>query len=143
MSYPPPPDQSDDSGATPPPPPPPPPPSPYGSAPPPPYGAGPGYGAPPPGYAYPAGGGYAVPGSNKKAQWALILGILSLFCCGAVTGTVAIVLSQQAKQEIRASGGAQTGEGQAQAGFVLGIIGIAVTVLGIVLVASTGNFSTT
>jgi hypothetical protein len=141
MSYPPPPDQPDESGAPPPPPPPPP----YGSAPPPPppYGAGPGYGAPPPGYGYPAGGGYAVPAGNKKAQWALILGIVSLFCCGAVTGIIAIVLSQQAKQEIRASGGMQTGEGQAQAGFVLGIIGIALTVLGIVVFGLGGNFSTT
>jgi hypothetical protein len=83
-----------------------------------------------------------VPAGNKKALWSMILGILSLFCCGVVTGIVAIVLSQQAKQEIRASGGAQTGEGQAQAGLVLGIIGIAITVLGIVLVAATGNFST-
>ena len=134
MSYPPPPpEQPDDSGGTPPPPPPPPPP---------PYGAPPGYGAPPPGYGYPAGGGYAVPGSNKKAMWSLILGILSLFCCGVVTGIAAIVLSQQAKQEIRASGGVQTGEGQAQAGLVLGIIGIAITVLGIVVFAASGNFST-
>jgi hypothetical protein len=83
-----------------------------------------------------------VPGSNKKALWSLILGILSLFCCGVVTGIVAIVLSQQAKQEIRASGGLQTGEGQAQAGLVLGIIGIAITVVGIVVVFASGDFST-
>ena len=141
MSYPPPPpEQPDDSGATPPPPPPPPPP-PYGSAPPP-YGAPPGYGAPPPGYGYPTAGGYAVPGSNKKAMWSMILGILSLFCCGVVTGIAAIVLSQQAKQEIRASGGVQTGEGQAQAGLVLGIIGIAITGVGVLVFAASGDFST-
>lgn len=138
MSYPPPPpDQPDDSGSTPPPPPPP-----YG-APPPAYGAPP-PAPPPPGYPY-AGGGYAVPAGNQKALWSMIIGILSLVCCGLVTGIIAIVLSQQAKREIAASGGMQTGAGQAQAGFVLGIIGVALTVLGIVLVAATGewSFSTT
>jgi len=130
MSYPPPPPQEpDDSGSIPPPPPPPPAP-PYGSAPPP-YGAPqPGYGAPPPGYGYP-GGGMAVPSSNQKALWSMILGIVSLFCCGVITGIVAIVLAQQAKKEIAASGGMQTGAGQAQAGFVLGIIGVALTVVGL------------
>ena len=141
MSYPPPPpNPPEDSGSTPPPPPPPPPP--YGGAPgygAPGYGA-PGYGAPPPGYP-PAGGGYALPAGNKKALWSMILGIVSLFCCGVVTGTVAIILAQQAKNEIAASGGLQTGTGQAQAGLVLGIIGIALTIVGIIVVAGTGNYS--
>jgi len=135
MSYPPPPPHDpDDSGSTPPPPPPPPP---YGAAPPP-YGA-----PPPPGYGYPAGGGYAVPSSNQKALWSMILGILSLFCCGVITGVVAVVLAQQAKREIAASGGMQSGAGQAQAGFVLGIIGIALTVIGLIAyvgLAATGNY---
>ena len=146
MSYPPPPpsDQPGDSEGTPPPPESPygspPPQSPYGSPPPPP--PAPPYGAPPPpGYPYPAGGGYAMPASNKKALWAMILGIVSLFCCGIVTGIVAIVLSQQAKQEIARSGGMQTGAGQAQAGFILGIIGIALSLIGIVLVLGTGSYS--
>ena len=132
MSYPPPPNQPDDSGSTPPPPPSQPPyggtPPPYGSAPPP----------PPPGYGYPAGGGYAVPAGNKKALWSMILGIVSLVCCGVVTGVVAIILAQQAKQEIAASGGMQTGAGQAQAGFILGIIGCALSVIGIILYAGLG-----
>ncbi len=120
MSYPPPPPSSEDPGSAPPPPPPPP------------YGSAPGYGAPPPPTGYPAPGGYAVPSSNQKALWSMILGILSLFCCGVLTGIVAVVLSQQAKKEIAASGGMQAGSGQAQAGFVLGIIGIALTVLGLI-----------
>ena len=130
MSYPPPPPNPEDSGSTPPPPPPPPP-----------YGAAPGYGAPPPAYpppGYPAPGGYAVPASNQKALWSMILGILSLFCCGVLTGIAAIVLSQQAKKEIAASGGMQTGSGQAQAGFVLGIIGIALTVVGLIAYVGLG-----
>jgi len=70
-----------------------------------------------------------VPSSNQKALWSMILGIASLFCCGVITGAAAIILSQQAKREIAASGGMQTGAGQAQAGFILGIIGIALTVI--------------
>ena len=134
MSYPPPPPGADDAGSTPPPAPP------YGAPPPPPA---PPYGGPPPGYP-PAPGGYygqPVPAGNKKAMWSMILGILSLVCCGVITGIAAIVLSQQAKREIAASGGMQTGAGQAQAGFVLGIIGVAITVIGVIAVAATGNFS--
>jgi len=129
MSYPPPPEQPDNSGDTQPPPPPP---SPYGSAPPPPP---PAYGSPPPpGYGYPAGGGYAVPVGNQKALWALILGILGLLCCG-LASIAALILGMQAKSEIRASGGMQTGEGQAQAGFILGIIGCALWAVGLVAYA--------
>jgi hypothetical protein len=73
-----------------------------------------------------------VPSSNQKALWSMILGIVSLLCCGVITGTAAIILSQQAKREIAASGGLQSGSGQAQAGFILGIIGIALTVLGLI-----------
>jgi hypothetical protein len=121
MSYPPqPPSEPDDSGSTPPPPPP------YGSAPPPPppYGGTPGY--------PPAPGGYgAVPRGNQKALWSMILGIGGLLCC-VVLAIVAIVLGNQAKKEIAASGGMQTGAGQAQAGIVLGIIGC---VLGVAAIA--------
>lgn len=141
MSYPPPPAGPEDPG-TPAPPPPgnaPPPPPPYGGPPPP----APPYGGPPPGYP-PAPAGYygpPTPSGNQKALWSMILGIASLVCCGVVTGAIAIVLSQQAKREIAASGGMQTGAGQAQAGFVLGIIGVALTVVGLLVVAGTGNFS--
>jgi hypothetical protein len=84
-----------------------------------------------------------VPASNQKALWSMILGIVSLFCCGVITGVVAVVLAQQAKREIAASGGMQRGAGQAQAGFVLGIIGIALTVVGLIAyagLAATGNY---
>jgi hypothetical protein len=121
MSYPPPPpnDPSEPGGTTPPP---------YGSS-------QPGYGPPgPPEYPYPAGGGYAVPASNQKALWALILGIFGLLCCG-VASIAALVLGILAKNEIRASRGTQSGEGQAQAGFILGIIGCAFWALGIVAYA--------
>ena len=49
-----------------------------------------------------------------------------------VLGPVAIVLSNQAKGEIAATGGVQPGAGQARAGFILGIIGIVLWVLGLI-----------
>lgn len=92
----------------------------YGSVPPP---AGGDYPPPPPG-GMPAPGGHGMPPKqNKKALWSMILGIISPLCCGIVLGPVAIILSRQAKTEISASGGQQTGDGMATAGLVLGIIG--------------------
>jgi len=39
----------------------------------------------------------------------MILGIVSVLCCGIFAGIPAIILGNQAKGEIAASGGAQTG----------------------------------
>ncbi|HET7690371.1 MAG TPA: DUF4190 domain-containing protein [Nocardioidaceae bacterium] len=156
--YPPPPPEG--GGPTPPPENPggytPPPPPPGGGYTPPPGG---GY-TPPPGGGYtpPPGGGYppqypypgegygGAPQSNQKALWSMIVGIASIvlcLCCPlfpiALGGTAAF-LGRQAKAEIAASGGMQTGAGQAQAGFVCGIIGVA---LGLVsLVVSIALFAT-
>lgn len=99
----------------PPPPPPPPPPSDGTPPPPPPMPYGQPYGAAPTG------------GTNQKALWAMILGILSL-CCGFLLGIPAIILGVIGGKEIAASGGMQQGEGMAKAGLILGVIG---TVIGI------------
>ena len=100
--------------------------------PPPPYGGPPpGQYPPPPGY----GGGYSAPQTNQKAVWALVTGVLGLLCCGLV-GIAGIVLGSAAKREIDASGGYQTGRGMAQAGFVLGILGLVWTVVALLLVSS-------
>jgi hypothetical protein len=101
----------------------------YDNAPPPP--PPPGYGAPPPGY-----GGAAPEGTNKKAIWSLVTGILGLFCCPVILSVAAIILSRQAKSEIAGRGG--SGDGLATAGFVLGIIGLALGVIQLILIA-TGN----
>lgn len=92
----------------------------YGSTPPP-------DGGHPPQGSYPpqAPGGYgAPPKTNGKAIASLVLGIVSLFCFGLVTGILAIVFSRIATQEIAASHGSQTGAGMAKAGFIIGIIGL-------------------
>lgn len=110
----------------------------YGSAPPPPEGS---YPPPPPPPGAPAPGGYGgVPQQNKKALWSMILGIVGILCCGFLAGIPALILGNQAKQEIAASGGTQTGEGMAQAGFILGILAIVFGVIGAILFA-TGSLS--
>ena len=94
---------------------------------------------PPPGggYGQPAYGAPAPAGNNKKATWALVTGILSLLCCGPL-GIVAIILGRNAEQEIRVSG--QAGAGMAKAGWILGIVALALLVLQIILFA-TGSLS--
>ena len=104
--------------------PPAPPPPPSGGAPPP----------PPPYQPPPAGGALVGVGQvqNQKALFSLILGIVSLICCGFVAGVPAAILGNMAKKEIEASGGAQSGAGMAQAGFILGIIGTALSAIGLI-----------
>ena len=114
--------------------------------------AGPaGYGyPPPPGPTYPGaavpypqpypGGyppaGYPPPGyptqapDQPQAVTAMVLGILGLVCCG-VASPFALWLGRKSMKEIDASGGWLGGRGQAQAGFILGIIGTVLWVLGV------------
>ncbi|MFN8195028.1 MAG: DUF4190 domain-containing protein [Nocardioidaceae bacterium] len=122
-------------------PPPPPPPEGYGQGgygqPSDPYGQPQGgYGQQPPSYGMPQyGGGAPVPsGTNSKAIWSLVLGILSFVCCGIITGAVAIFLGRAAQNEIARTG--QAGAGMAKAGFILGIIGFVVSLIWIALAAT-------
>lgn len=91
---------------------------------------------PPPQYGAPMSGANA--GTNKKAVWALVLGILGLLCCGIFTGIPAIILGSSARKEVDATG--QQGRGMATAGLVLGIIACIWGVIYLILLA-TGNFS--
>ncbi|MGD9956572.1 MAG: DUF4190 domain-containing protein [Candidatus Nanopelagicales bacterium] len=107
--------------------PPPPPPAPaYGTPPPPPpavpaYGA-PAYGAPQPAYA-------AAAPQNGPGTTALVTGILGLLCCG-ILAIVAII--QGRKGIALADQGLATNRGSAQAGMILGWIGVALWALSIV-----------
>ncbi len=128
---------------------PPPPPPPEGEPP-----QGPGYGSqpgqPPPGqpqYGQPAYGqpqygapyGGAAPVNTQKATWALVLGILSLVCCGFVAGIPAIILGKNAKAELGGCGAVR--RAPANIGMILGIIGTALSVLGLLFAVVTGSFS--
>lgn len=141
----------------PPPPPPPgggyPPPPPGGGYTPPPPPSGGGYTPPPPPGGYPGQPGYGyggVPQSSQKALWSMILGIASIvlcWCCPVIPlglGGAAMVMGRGAKGDIERSGGALTGAGQAQAGFITGIIGlvlgVAALVATIVIFAADGTF---
>lgn len=56
-----------------------------------------------------------------------IIGILS--CCCFIPSAAALILGILGKKEIAESGGQKTGAGMAQAGFILGIAGLALGVL--------------
>lgn len=88
-----------------------------------PYGQQP-YGQQPPGY----GGG-----DHPRGTTILVLGILSLVCCGLFTGIPAIIMGRSALAEIDAAPGRYTNRGTVKAGYICGIIGTALSVLGIVL----------
>ena len=79
-----------------------------------------------------------MPQTNQKALWSMILGILSLVCCGLLAGIPALILGNSAQKEIAASGGAQSGEGMAKAGIILGWISIALSILGLIFAITTG-----
>ena len=97
---------------------------------------------PPPPPPPPGPGGYATPQTNQKALWSMILGILSIVACGLLAGVPALILGGSAKKEIAASGGAQSGEGMATAGVVLGWISVAISVLVVILFITLGAFAT-
>jgi hypothetical protein len=114
--------------------------------PPPPPGSGGGYGGYQgggygDGYGDGYGGGYAAPQTSKKAIWALVTGILG-FCCGPAA-IVAIVLGVIGKKDIRESNGRLTGGGMAQAGLILGIIALVLSLVYYALLATGNGFSFT
>ena len=93
----------------------------YSEPPPPPQ-----YGAP-----QPAAGGPA-PG-HPRGTLILILGILSIPCCGLFTGIPAIIMGRSALAEIDANPTAYSNRGQVNAGYICGIIGTVLSVAGIVV----------
>jgi hypothetical protein len=72
----------------------------------------------------------AAPPTDGQAIAALILGILGVIgVCPLVGSIIALVLGRAAEKRIEASGGTIGGEGLAKAGWILGIVGIALGVL--------------
>jgi hypothetical protein len=94
----------------------------YSDPPPPP----PQYGAPQPPYAGP-------PPNHPRAVLTLVLGILSIPCCGLLTGIPAIILGRTALREIDAAPGQYSGRGLANAGYICGIVGTVLSVIGIIV----------
>jgi hypothetical protein len=70
---------------------------------------------------------------SGSAIAALILGICGFLVCPLVCSIAAIVCANKAFAEIDGSGGRVTGRGMAQAGLILGWIGVALCALGLIL----------
>ncbi|MBD7981853.1 MULTISPECIES: DUF4190 domain-containing protein [Oerskovia] len=113
---------------------------PYGAPQQPPYGAAqqpygaPGqapYGATPYGATPVPGGAYGYFPRNDLGIWAFVLGIASIvLSCGFFTGIPAIIVGSKAKRAV-AAGEANNG-GLALAGVILGWVGIALSVIGVI-----------
>ena len=74
------------------------------------------------------------PQAAGKATAALVFAILAWFVCPIIFAIVALVLASQADNEIRASGGALTGESQVTAARIVAWINLAL--VGFVVVGS-------
>jgi hypothetical protein len=64
-----------------------------------------------------------TPPTSGKSTTSLVLGIVSLFFCGFLTGIPAIIVGISARKEIRRSNGALSGDGLALGGIITGILG--------------------
>lgn len=99
---------------------------------------------PPPSYGAPQYGYGGTPAEHPRGTTILVLGILSIVCCGLFTGIPAIVMGKKALAEIDAQPpGAISNRGSVKAGYICGIIGTALFVLGLVAnlgLLATGNF---
>lgn len=76
---------------------------------------------------------------NGLGTAALVMGILQFFCLGTVGSVLAIIFGKIGMN--KADQGLATNRGAAKAGFVLGIIGLALTVVGIIVAIIAGVFS--
>jgi len=70
---------------------------------------------------------------------ALVMGILQFFCLGTIGSVLAIVFGKIGMN--KADQGMATNRGAAKAGFILGIVGLALTVLGIIIALAAGVFT--
>ena len=88
------------------------------------------WGQPPGQPGWPPGQAIYVPqATNGKAIAALVLGILWIYWIGSI---LALIFGVVARKEIAASGGAQSGQGMATAGIVLGCVGMGTLALFVV-----------
>ena len=85
--------------------------------------------------AYPQSGPPAgAPPNHPRATLALVLGVVGVFC--GIAAPFALFIGRKAVTDIDASGGQMGGRGLAQAGFILGIIGTVLLVIGLVTLPS-------
>ena len=87
---------------------------------------------PPPGGFQPQYGTASVP--HPKGTTVLVLGIVSFFCFGIITGVIAYVMGTNALKEIDANPGYYNNRGTVNAGRICGIIGAVLSLIGIIYV---------
>lgn len=88
----------------------------------------------------PPGGGYPSSPQNGMGTAALVMGILQFVCLGIIGSILAIVFGKIGME--RADQGLANNRGVAKAGFILGIIGVVLALIGLVIfiiLLSTGN----
>ncbi len=74
-----------------------------------------------------------APKTSGKAIGSLVCSCIGIFVCGIILGIVGIVLGRSAIAEIDASGGTIGGRGLAQAGIIVGVIALVLSVIVIIL----------
>jgi hypothetical protein len=90
---------------------------------------------------YPPPSGYGQwgpppPQTSSNATVALVLGICGFVVCPLICSILAIVFATKAYREIDGSGGRIGGRGLAQAGLILGWIGVGFCALGLLFFAA-------
>jgi len=81
----------------------------------------------------PQEGGAPRQGASGRAITTLILGILSIMCMGFFAGIPAIIIGTMEMRAIKAGHAPVAGESAAKAGYILGIIGTALTCLSMLI----------
>ena len=81
-----------------------------------------------------------APAKSNQPTLALVLGILSILCCGLL-GPVAWYLGSQELKKIAAGASPAAGEGMAKAGMILGIIGTVLLVLSLLWIFFAGGMA--
>lgn len=63
------------------------------------------------------------------AVWSLVLGIVSIICCGPIAGIPAIICGHMARSRIKMEPDSLTGDGMAMAGLIMGYFSIIIFIL--------------
>jgi len=97
---------------------------------------------PPPGYGYGYAPTYGPSRTNGMAVASLVLGIVGWALCG-IGSILAIILGVVARNQIRASGGREAGDGMAKAGIILGCVflGLLVAYIIVAVIIAASNSS--
>lgn len=107
----------------------PPPPPPSGEQPP--YGGQPPYGNPGGPYGANPYGGVPAGGPHPRGTLVLVLGILSIVCCGFLAGVPAIIMGKKGLDESKTAN--YSNAGLLRAGFICGIVGTCLSVIGVIV----------